>query len=137
MSLRTLIFSALSAIPEVQRTSPTAVAVHPVIFPQPARYSPEWPKIRYTFISRVPPVDICGDGEEDSIDTRVQLDIVALTVAEIDTIRVEVRNIMSVFNPPAVLDLEFDEFDSETQTFRWVMDYLITPSTTAGSPIFP
>lgn len=134
MSLENDLFTVLSSIPEMARSGPQAYAVSPVIFPQPAKYNPLWPAIRYTFVSGVPITDICGDGGDDSEDVRVQLDIVALTRSEVRTIRLKVRDLMQEFYPPATLDLEFDEYDIDTATYRWVMDYLIAPSSTIGSP---
>lgn len=134
MSLENFLFTALSAIPQVARSNPSMFAIHPVMFPQPARYSPLWPAIRYTFISSVPVVDICGDGNDDTADTRVQIDVVAETHVEARVIRLEVMNIMTTFNPPAILSLDFDEYDEETKTFRCVLDYEVQPSTGSGSP---
>lgn len=134
MSLENNLFTALSAIPQVARTNPSMFAVHPVMFPQPARYAPEWPAIRYTFISSVPVVDQCGDGDDDTSDTRVQIDVVATTYSEARLVRNEVMNIMAGFLPPAILSLDFDTFDEETKTFRCVLDYEVYPSTGSGSP---
>lgn len=134
MSLENYLFTALTAVPEVARTGPSAYAVHPVIFPQPVRYNPQWPAIRYTCISSVPVVDICGDGNDDTADTRVQIDVVAETYVEARLIRGEVMNIMATFNPPAILALDFDTYDEETSTFRCVLHYEVQPSSGSGSP---
>lgn len=135
MSLENYLFTALSAIPEVARTGPSAFAVHPTIFPQAPRYNPRWPAIRYTFISSVPIVDQCGDGDDDTADTRVQIDIVSEDSVTTRFIRLEVRNIMAAFNPPAILELDFDgDYDEDTKTYRWIMHYNIQPSSGSGSP---
>ena len=52
--------------------------VYPVSFPLTGSL-PVWPAIRYTFISITPTVTICGDGGDETADTRVQIDAVATT----------------------------------------------------------
>lgn len=133
MSLENSIFTALASIPEMAKVG-GIFAVYPVKFPQPVRYAPEWPAIRYTFISEVPVIDICGDGDDTTTDVRVQIDVVATTHVQARSIRLEVMGVMSVFDPPATLQASSVEEDVDTNTFRCIMDYLVNPSSTIGSP---
>ncbi len=110
------------------------MAVSPLTFPQPARYNPEWPALRYTIVSSVPVKDLCGDGDDDTADARVQLDVVATTYVGARSLRLEVMAVMSNFVVPAILDSDFDDWDAETGTYRCVLDYLINPSSGSGSP---
>ncbi len=133
MSLEDTLFTALSGISAIARVG-GYFAVSPIIFPQPPRYNPEWPAIRYTFISSVPIEDLCGDGDDSTADTRVQIDVVDTTYAAMRSLRLSVMGVMSTFYPPAILQVSIDEVDAETKTYRGILDYLIRPSTQVGSP---
>ncbi len=133
MSLENHLFSSLSTISEIARVG-GFYAVSPLIFPQPPRYNPEWPAIRYTFVSSVPIEDLCGDGDDDTSDVRVQIDVVDTTYAAMRALRLKVMAVMSAFIPPAILQASSDEVDIETHTYRAILDYLIHPSTGSGSP---
>jgi len=96
-------------------------------FPQsPA--TPVWPAIRYTIVSVVPSVDLCGDGGDETADKRVQFDIVGLGYSAVKAIRDQVLPIMKTFDPPAIWDGEFNDFDPDTKTDRCTLDYLFFPS---------
>lgn len=138
MSLENDLFTALGAIPEFHRTAPDITAVVPITFPQPVRWNPVWPALRYTFVSAIPVEDLCGDGDDTTADVRVQLDIVAEDHVVVRQLRLDVMAVMATFGVdygwPAILILNFDNFDAETQTYRCTLDYMITPSSELGSP---
>jgi hypothetical protein len=87
--------------------------------------SPTWPAIRYVFVGEVPAVALCGDSGDDDNDRRVQLDLVATTYAGVRTLRASVIAAMQAFNPPAVLQNSFGQFDAETKTHRETLEYVI------------
>lgn len=122
MSIETDIDTALGALVDSR--------IYPNVFAQPQR-RPEWPAIRRTIVSVVPPVDLCGDGGDDTDDLRIQLDIVvseASGYTALKTLRGQVATAMAAFDPPAIRDGERYEFDEETRTHRCSMDYMIYPS---------
>lgn len=102
-------------------------------FPQEPKI-PVMPAIRFTVVSLVPGVDICGDDAEATGDRRVQVDIVARSIAERRAIRAQLLTVMATFDPPAILDNERREKDPDTKAFRSSIDYLIYPSTDEDSP---
>jgi uncharacterized protein DUF3168 len=114
MTLEVDLFTALKSL--------VGNRVAPATFPQPPTV-PVWPAIRYTFISNVPVLDICGDGDDETSEPRVQLDIVALTFKDVRALRLQVMAAMRLFVPPAILENTLSEYDAETQTFREIMDY--------------
>lgn len=95
---------------------------------------PVMPAIRFTVISVVPPVDICGDGGDETADVRVQIDIVAVSVAVRRTVRAQVMAAMAVFTPPAIWDGEQRLYEPDTKAYRSSLDYLIYPSSDEDSP---
>lgn len=107
--------------------------VSPVVFPQ-APAVPTWPAIRYTFISTVPVTDQCGDGDDDTAEVRVQLDVVAATFYQVRALRLLVMAAMRTFTPPAILENTTSTYDAETKTHREIMEYTFHGSTPAGSP---
>jgi Protein of unknown function (DUF3168) len=104
----------------------------PNIFPQPPDI-PTWPAIRYTFISTVPIQDLCGDGDDDTADTRVQLDIVAKTFKAVRQLRLDVIAAMQSFDPPARVELSSSDYDAETKTYREILDYSFYGSSQSGN----
>ncbi len=138
MSFENDLFTALATITAFQRTAPDMTAIFPVTFPQPVRYSPVWPAMRYTIISNVPVEDLCGDGDDTTSDIRVQLDIVAEDHVVVRSLRLEVMGVMAQLGEwagwPSILALDLEDYDPDTNTYRSVMDYLVTPSTGLGSP---
>lgn len=107
--------------------------MYPNTFPQ-APAVPTWPAIRYSRISAIPSLDICGDGGDDQADVRMQLDLVASSFGEVQTLRTSVMNALVTFDPPAIWDGESNEYDSETKTHRCTLDYIFYPSYAPGSP---
>lgn len=104
----------------------------PTIFPQPPNV-PTWPAIRYTFISTVPVEDLCGDGDDDTSDVRVQLDLVAENWKQVRQLRRDVMTVMDTFDPPARLQLNSSEWDTETRTYREILDYHFFGSSPDGN----
>ena len=133
MSLESDLFAALGTITSIAKTNGSK-AVYPVMFPQPARSAPEWPAIRYVFVSSVPVQDLCGDGDDDTSDTRIQIDAVDRTYEGARQLRLDVMAVMRSFVWGARLEFDSDEYDDATKTFRCVLDYIVNPSSGAGSP---
>lgn len=106
--------------------------VAPVAFPQPPAV-PTWPAIRYTIIT-TPIQDICGDGDDDTSEHRVQLDVVAQTYDGARLLRLQVMAAMQGFAPPARLENSLSTRDSDTKTYREILEYSIHGSTGTGSP---
>jgi hypothetical protein len=116
--------------------------VSPIIFPQPENGPPTWPAIRYNFISNVPVVDMCGDGDDVTSEPRVQLDIVALTFKAVRALRLQVMAAMTAAFPDypatadvpvAILQNSSSEYDAETQTYREQLDYVFHGSSASGN----
>jgi hypothetical protein len=124
MSLEDDLFNALRSL--------VGNRVAPVIFPQPPAV-PTWPAIRYD-ISTTPIADLCGDGEDETSEHRVQLDVVAATFPQARSLRLQVMAVMAVFDPPAIIQFGFSDYDEGTKTYREVMQYLIHGSSSLGSP---
>lgn len=109
--------------------------VYPMTFVQPSSGQlPTWPAIRYEFISEVRPIAICGHGDEDTEDIRVQIDIVDRTVVAMRALRNEVIATMRSYPIPNTMQDSGQEYDSVTKTYRTRIDYLIQQSTGSGSP---
>lgn len=124
MSLEVDLFNALGYLVG-NRMSPT-------IFPQPPLV-PTWPAIRFTFISTVPNEDLAGDGDDDTSDVRVQLDLVAENWKQVRQLRLDVMTIMDTFDPPARLQLNSSEHDTETRTYREILEYHFYGSSPTGN----
>jgi len=114
MTLEASIFTALKTL--------VGNRVSPNEFPQPPAV-PTWPAIRYTIIDNVPVVDVCGDGDDDTAQPRVQLDVVATTYTAARALRLQVMAAMRTFDPPAILELSSGDYDPETKTYRELLDY--------------
>lgn len=113
--------------------------VAPVTFPQ-APNRPSWPAIRYTLISTVPVVDLCGDGDDRTAETRIQLDVVAESYIAVRTLRLQVMAAMAALyvdvstgEQTTILENSLSEYDSETKTFREILDYTIHGSSDSGN----
>lgn len=103
--------------------------VAPVTFPQPPAV-PTWPAIRYTFVDTVPVIDLCGDGDDSTAFVRVQIDVVAKEFKQVRALRLQVMAAMALFSPPAILEISASGgFDTETKTFREILDYSLHGST--------
>jgi hypothetical protein len=127
MTVETDLFTALGPL--------VGSRVAPVIFPQPPAV-PTWPAIRYTFVDSVPIVDICGDGDDQTAELRVQLDVVATTYKAARALRLQVMAAMRTFVPPAILELSLNDYDTDTKTYREILSYTIHGSSLdyIGSP---
>lgn len=105
-------------------------------FAQPTE-RPTWPAARVTVASVTPDVDICGDGGEETAESRIQIDIVVSEAAGytvLTALKDQVMSDMVGFDPPAVWDAKRISFDEETRTHRCSLDYLIYPSSSEDSP---
>lgn len=103
---------------------------YPNVFPQGPNL-PAFPGIVYSRISTTPGEDLCGDGDDEVADVRVQLDLVAKSYGAVITLRNQVKTLMKNFDPPAIWDAERWFYDDETKTHRCVLDYLFYPSSTS------
>ncbi len=121
MTIEASLFTALGPL--------VANRVYPVTFPLTGS-PPVWPAIRYSFISVTPSITICGDGGDETADTRIQIDIVATTFSAVRALRSQVMTAMLTFSPPAVFENSFSSYDPETKTFREQVDFV----TYASSP---
>lgn len=108
--------------------------VYPLTFIQPNGALPVWPAIRYSFISVIPATTVCGDGGDETADTRVQIDAVDKTFMAMRALRMEIMLAMLTFYPPAIFENDFEEYDADTKTYRVSLDYIIYKSSTPGSP---
>jgi hypothetical protein len=90
--------------------------------------TPIWPAIRYTF-SNTPLVDSLGDGDDETSERSVQLDVVAVNDSQARALRLSVMAAMRTFDPPAILDNDFSTFDDETKTHRKILQYTFHGST--------
>lgn len=106
---------------------------YPITFEQPGDALPVWPAIRYTIVSSVSEVDICGTDTVDTDDVRVQLDLVAKTHGAVVALRDQVITAMMALAIPARRESTQQEYDQETKTYRVIMDYLLSQSSN-GSP---
>jgi hypothetical protein len=95
----------------------------PVDFPQ-AESVMTWPAIRYTFVSDVPGATVCGDTGDES-DIRIQLDVVATTADAMRALVAQVKAAMKASMPNAARENVSEVFDSETRTYRAILDYMI------------
>lgn len=103
--------------------------VYPDTFVQKNGQLPALPACRYTRISGFNQSTICGSDDEDTDDTRVQLDIVAGTYDERETLVAQVITAMMNLDPPCYREGGVNrEFDSETRNYRAFMDYIFAPS---------
>jgi hypothetical protein len=119
MSVETDLYTALSSL--------VSNRVYPITFPQTGAV-PVWPAIRYTLISVVPAIALCGDSGDEAADTRVQLDIVDSSYSAMRALRLDVLEEMATFVPPAIFENSSDQYDAETKTYRCQIDYVVYKS---------
>ncbi|GGI16444.1 tail completion protein gp17 [Oxalicibacterium faecigallinarum] len=125
MSVEAKITTALSAIDELALPDGEA-AVYQDDFPQPEKGEPKWPAVRFTLMPGEVHADISGDGDEDTDDIRVQIDVVSKTPKERRVIWDKVRAAMKKIDPPALLQAPPDmSRDLETKTYRAMGDWVI------------
>jgi hypothetical protein len=109
-------------------------------FPQPPAV-PVWPAARFTFVGNTPYAALCGDSDIDADDVRVQIDLVvdaAGGTAALHTLRRAVIAAMSAMvvqsgeSPlPSTRDTDLYEYDAETKTHRFILDFLLFSSSSA------
>lgn len=104
----------------------------PVIFPQPPAV-PTWPAIRCS-IQRAHEHDICGAGDEDTGNVRVQLDVVAKDFDQVKALARQVKASAELHDPPLLIEFEDSDYDETTKTFREIQQYSVHASTEPGSP---
>lgn len=90
---------------------------------------PVWPAIRYTVASRDPDVTIDGTDTGDSDDVRVQIDFVATDYTAAKALRDQ--GVSALQSATCVRAGEFETYDTETKTHRFVVDFIFSPSTPA------
>jgi hypothetical protein len=124
----------------VARTLATVVTlgtrIYEGTFPQPAGVPPAYPAARYTFVGNTPYAALCGDSDIDADDVRVQIDLVVQTSqADLHTLRRAVIAAMSAMvvqvgeSPlPSTRETDLYEYDAETKTHRFIIDFLLFPS---------
>jgi Protein of unknown function (DUF3168) len=118
MTVSTEIFTALQAS--------VGGRCYPDTFMQPDGNLPIWPAIRYTVIGGETYGDICGTGDGSTDTARVQIDIVASTHANRETVLNSVRTAMMNMTTPTTLQSSpRNEYESETKTYRAVLDYYV------------
>lgn len=91
------------------------------------------PLARYQVIDAVPAVSVCGDDELETSTFRVQIDVITPVDLGKDTHLTTSRSVISEMTDVeiAVLDSYIEAIDSETNSYRTRIDYLIGFSTTA------
>jgi hypothetical protein len=107
--------------------------VYPTTFQQKDGGLPQWPALRYTMVDAVSSVTIDGTDDESTDDSRVQVDIVANTLREVNEILPLVIASMQATDPPCYRDGLRKTFDDETRTHRAIVDFIFTPSTEQSS----
>lgn len=121
MTIGAVVFEALRALVENR--------CYPNTFMQKDAGLPRWPAIRYTIISATNAETVCGTDDQSTDDTRVQLDVVAATDRDLETLVAQVVTAMMDLDPPATRDGFNKTFDEETRTHRAILDYVFYPST--------
>lgn len=105
----------------------------PNTFPQGSG-APSWPAIRFTVAARDPDQTIDGTDEGETDDIRVQFDFVDKSYADAKTLRDQAVAILIALPTPCVRVSEFETYDTETKTHRFVVDVQFHPSSSPGSP---
>lgn len=124
MSIDTDLFARLETIPALALAG-GKFAAYPDTFPQPPAV-PVWPAVRYTISGGTVYGDLCGDGDEETDDVRIQIDAVAETSSARRALWDAVRAAMKGFPTPAVLQgSPVFSYDAETKTYRAMADYIV------------
>lgn len=124
MSLEDDIFEKLAPLVMIS-ASPLKGRVYPNTLPQQFTY----PAIRFQTVSQVPFVDLCGDGDEETDETHIQIDVVDNEYDPMMALVRSVRAAMATFDPPAILDFFNTDFDAETRSHRGLLEYSFHGST--------
>lgn len=123
MTIETDIVDALKTVPDFALPG-GRFSIYPDAFPQ-APKSPVWPAVRYTIVGGSLDEDLCGAGDEETDDVRVQVDVVAVDSSERSRIMRAVRAAMKLV-PYSVLQAPpVNSRDEETKTFRAMADWMI------------
>ena len=91
--------------------------LHPIVVPQDVAM----PCIRYTTVSAVPDVSMCG--ASGLVRSQVQLDILAPGYSEVLALREQVVTAMQSFPLENFLSLEFESYESEVRAFRRILQF--------------
>lgn len=91
------------------------------------------PAARYQIVSAVNAPDVCGTGDRDTDDTRVQIDVVASDWAALSPLIDLVITAMKTTDPICVRENYFTTEDAETRTHRAVFDYVFHASSAVSS----
>lgn len=112
--------------------------VHASTFPEWAGPLP-WPACRYTIVTASPFVTACGDleeddedGDDDTADVVLQLDVIAQDFDSCVALRKAVRKRLKTLDPPAICSQWQMTFDVETKVHRAILNYSLHASS-AGS----
>ncbi len=122
-----------SALQTTDLVALVSTRVYPSTFKQKDGGLPQWPAIRYSIIDSENSPTVCGTDDESTDDTRIQVDIVADTLREVNEILPFVIASMQVTDPPCYRDGLRKTFDEETRTHRAIVDFVFTPSTEESS----
>ncbi len=98
----------------------------------PTLSAPQWPAIRYTIVDAQNEPTICGTDSVETDDTRVQIDVVALTHGAMLTIRDQVIAALLSTDPPGYRENYFETWDAETKTHRGILLFSFFASSAAG-----
>lgn len=129
-----VIYSALQGLVN-GRCNPSRIPQDAVGAPgtsAPALSAPVWPAIRYTIIDAQNEPTICGTDGVDTDDTRVQIDVIALTYGAMITLRDSVIAALANSDPPSFRDNYFETWDAETKTHRGILIFVFNASSAAG-----
>lgn len=100
-------------------------------FMQPSGQLPEWPAIRFVFVTPEIDDDICGDGGDDTANWNLQIDVV-LGFKKGETafqqLRQEVMAAIAALGAHYAWSGQREEFDADTKTNRCSLDYVVYQS---------
>lgn len=91
--------------------------VFPMVRPQESGV----PAVTYQRVSNVPTTSLAGDSGLDSV--RVQIDAWASTYANAKALAAQVRSALLGAAFKALMVSDFDDYETETQTYRVSMDF--------------
>ena len=124
MTYETELFGALSPLCASTTNGP---AYYVNVFPQKGEPSP-WPAIRTTLVSGIPEAAICGNGNDDETDFRIQIDGITSNAKLRTALRLAIQAAMSSLATPCLCDNFEDSYDVESRGYRTRLDYLLLPS---------
>lgn len=106
---------------------------YPTTFVQKDAGLPRWPAGRFTIVDAQNAGTVCGTDDETTDDTRVQIDIVADTRAEMVTLTGQVITAMMNLDPPCIREGKRETFDVDTRTYRTILEYTFHASSEVAS----